>query len=381
LHSESHHPHFRPTRNSSIFTCTFIIYSQMKNGRRNPPRSEGHGRLIARWGSLHSNSSDAASNSSAPSKRELEVIKPAVTSVPSSSHVAVGATSTPNKPPPRATAKATPSQPPPGPKAPATPKTDRAKPTVAKTSSNSFVGRTLTPLPTATPASSSPSHTSGIAIGLVLGLIGVAAMVIGAVWIVRRRRTKEVGASGGRWKRELFPNPESPGNGFIRPEVKSEGYLRLGDEKMLPVPGNESPSIQRDVHSSFLRQSMAIAPPSSTYNNPIRPVSTVPSLTPNAVDKAQELAKVQRGFLPTLPDELQIQQGEMIEILKSFDDGWALCLNQTGEKGVVPIECLSRHRNMHGLEVQDRLGVQEGGEKSQSRLSKRASSLYAEATY
>ncbi|KDQ61067.1 hypothetical protein JAAARDRAFT_94211, partial [Jaapia argillacea MUCL 33604] len=47
-------------------------------------------------------------------------------------------------------------------------------------------------------------------------------------------------------------------------------------------------------------------------------------------------------FVPSLPDELSISVGETLRILSEYDDGWALCMNGRGEKGMVPLECLDR---------------------------------------
>ncbi len=45
-------------------------------------------------------------------------------------------------------------------------------------------------------------------------------------------------------------------------------------------------------------------------------------------------------FVPQLPDELAITPGETLHIRTGFDDGWALCVNSSGEQGMVPLECL-----------------------------------------
>ncbi|KJA13692.1 hypothetical protein HYPSUDRAFT_95414, partial [Hypholoma sublateritium FD-334 SS-4] len=45
-------------------------------------------------------------------------------------------------------------------------------------------------------------------------------------------------------------------------------------------------------------------------------------------------------FITTLPDELAITIGESIRVLAEYDDGWALCMNTSGEQGMVPLECL-----------------------------------------
>ncbi|KIK71007.1 hypothetical protein GYMLUDRAFT_144837, partial [Collybiopsis luxurians FD-317 M1] len=51
-------------------------------------------------------------------------------------------------------------------------------------------------------------------------------------------------------------------------------------------------------------------------------------------------AAVRCTFVPNFPDELTILNGEMLDILQEFDDGWVLCVNSRGEKGMVPLECL-----------------------------------------
>ena len=53
-----------------------------------------------------------------------------------------------------------------------------------------------------------------------------------------------------------------------------------------------------------------------------------------------QLSVVTRTFIPSLPDELSIATGEQVRVLSFYDDGWALCEKMTGEKGVVPQECL-----------------------------------------
>jgi hypothetical protein len=70
-----------------------------------------------------------------------------------------------------------------------------------------------------------------------------------------------------------------------------------------------------------------------------------------------------RTFAPTLPDELRITTGERVKILNSYDDGWALCENIGGQKGVVPLECLD-------------LNLTGSSSNEEWRISRRASSLF-----
>ena len=55
-----------------------------------------------------------------------------------------------------------------------------------------------------------------------------------------------------------------------------------------------------------------------------------------------EKATVKFTFIPSLPDELSIANGEVVEILQEYDDGWALCINAREVQGMVPLECLER---------------------------------------
>ncbi|KAF9076324.1 hypothetical protein BDP27DRAFT_1143408, partial [Rhodocollybia butyracea] len=51
-------------------------------------------------------------------------------------------------------------------------------------------------------------------------------------------------------------------------------------------------------------------------------------------------AVVRCTFVPSLPDELTILNGEVLDVLSEYDDGWALCSNGRGDTGMVPLECI-----------------------------------------
>jgi hypothetical protein len=78
-------------------------------------------------------------------------------------------------------------------------------------------------------------------------------------------------------------------------------------------------------------------------------------------------AVIQCTFIPTLPDELSIRMGEIVRVLAEYDDGWALCTNAHGERGMVPLECLD----------QSAQGLARQGSQADRRTSRRASSLVA----
>ena len=87
-----------------------------------------------------------------------------------------------------------------------------------------------------------------------------------------------------------------------------------------------------------------------------------------------ETAVVRVLYIPTLPDELSITTGEVVTLLKAYDDGWALCMNARGEQGVVPLECLERNAPGQATRLSVGYGQQEnvGGDW---RNMKRMSSL------
>lgn len=64
------------------------------------------------------------------------------------------------------------------------------------------------------------------------------------------------------------------------------------------------------------------------------------TLPPVRAQHAPLEAMVKCTFVPTLPDELSITTGERIFVVEQYDDGWDLCANVRGERGMVPRECL-----------------------------------------
>lgn len=94
--------------------------------------------------------------------------------------------------------------------------------------------------------------------------------------------------------------------------------------------------------SSYTPADLAGAPP-IVIQQPATPLSAVP-LTVTAATAASGAAVVsivKRTFVPSLPDELSISNGDQVRVLSAYDDGWALCEKVgSGERGVVPQECL-----------------------------------------
>jgi hypothetical protein len=119
----------------------------------------------------------------------------------------------------------------------------------------------------------------------------------------------------------------------------------------------------------------AITPPPVSFNNSpslYQSAATITGVQASSVvtggqsKPKEETVRVRRGFIPSLHDELSISVGETITLVTAYDDGWCLCRNARGERGMVPLECLDRSGTSHSD-----MATQEG-----RRLSQRASSLY-----
>lgn len=54
------------------------------------------------------------------------------------------------------------------------------------------------------------------------------------------------------------------------------------------------------------------------------------------------MAIVRAKFTPTRLDELGCTLGERLRIVNIYADDWALCVNDSGEEGIVPLTCLDR---------------------------------------
>jgi len=51
-------------------------------------------------------------------------------------------------------------------------------------------------------------------------------------------------------------------------------------------------------------------------------------------------ATVVNTFITGRADELPVAVGQKLNILAKYDDGWSFCVNERGEQGMVPVECL-----------------------------------------
>ncbi|KAF2703153.1 hypothetical protein K504DRAFT_184976 [Pleomassaria siparia CBS 279.74] len=59
---------------------------------------------------------------------------------------------------------------------------------------------------------------------------------------------------------------------------------------------------------------------------------------------ANNVYRILLQFQPSMADELELTQGQLVRMLHEYDDGWALCTRMDRQQqGVVPRSCLSKH--------------------------------------
>jgi len=131
---------------------------------------------------------------------------------------------------------------------------------------------------------------------------------------------------------------------------------------IMNVPPSRSAGVLPDRGHVFARQHeqppRVTLPPMSYNSLTLSMVTAANGTSAAAGPLSKNGVTVKSTFIPTLPDELSLTMGEILQVVNEYDDGWALCANRMGEQGMVPLDCLDRRE-----EVQDH------------RLSRRASSL------
>ncbi|KAJ5052335.1 uncharacterized protein L3040_002087 [Drepanopeziza brunnea f. sp. 'multigermtubi'] len=124
--------------------------------------------------------------------------------------------------------------------------------------------------------------------------------------------------------------PMPPSGGLQRSASKREhGGAPMDFTKPGPMTGPPSPAGTEFSTSS--------ASPSTTFQtNGGAAIAAAGGPANSAVHR------VQLDFNPSMGDELELKQGQLIRVLHEYDDGWALCIRlDRSKQGVVPRTCLS----------------------------------------
>ncbi|PPQ66188.1 hypothetical protein CVT26_011046 [Gymnopilus dilepis] len=189
----------------------------------------------------------------------------------------------------------------------------------------------------------------GIA-GIVIGCLVLLGLVLFFLLRARSRRSRRklrntwtrngpVGISSTSFEPKPFVGDAVPPN--TSPEMRF-------------APPTTPRPFQSDPLSVTIPSANAMPMPPATYNNgddipqsalsprASRVLSPTSVYSPTSAALSPSSATVVCTFIVSLPDELAIKVGETVRVLAEYDDGWALCMNASGEQGMVPIECLSR---------------------------------------
>ncbi|KAJ3999692.1 hypothetical protein F5050DRAFT_876530 [Lentinula boryana] len=171
---------------------------------------------------------------------------------------------------------------------------------------------------------------AAIAIG-VLVLVSAAVVLIGRRYLAMRRQKKRATA---RWLNGF----SAPNTGaFTGPDKFSTQPPMSVVEPSYGTGYAYTPTI--NVASNVgTRGEVAGLPTPAT---PVASFNNAPTTPGTALSSFVNRTAVRRTFVPNLPDELTVLNGEMLDVLQEYDDGWVLCSNSKGETGMVPLECLT----------------------------------------
>jgi len=162
----------------------------------------------------------------------------------------------------------------------------------------------------------------GLIVGITLTLFAII-MVLGA-YLYRRHSM--------RARLKLRGWVDKHGKAVISPWTDYK-------EKLVIIAPPPTATVSRGLGGALAGIPLPNGPP---YVPPMRSSAYRSSQGAAKISSTMETVKVTSTFIPTLPDELGIGMGETLCVLEKYDDGWTLCLNQRGEKGMVPLECFHK---------------------------------------
>ncbi|KAF1806975.1 hypothetical protein V8B55DRAFT_1461302 [Mucor lusitanicus] len=199
---------------------------------------------------------------------------------------------------------------------------------------------------------SNPSLSAGAIVGIVIGsLVGAALIVFAAIWYYCRKRhhrhinpfthflpstsTSATLTTQQQQQHQQQPPPPPP------PPSSSHQPQRFTATAASTLTGTLNGGVMIDtsklnsMDSPFMHDKMEYTP--TTIPAPLRP-STESNNTP----LNEEFFVVIHAYPPQMPDELELNAGDIVCLALYFDDGWALGYNvTTGQKGAFPLVCIS----------------------------------------
>ncbi|ELR03897.1 hypothetical protein VC83_01939 [Pseudogymnoascus destructans] len=109
--------------------------------------------------------------------------------------------------------------------------------------------------------------------------------------------------------------------------------------------GNRATNTSQQMHNTgVMPQPLAgvIEESSSGPASPVSPAAAAAVVGAGGAASNANLYRVHLDFSPSMPDELKVRAGEIVKLLKEFDDGWCMCIKEDGSsEGVLPRTCIS----------------------------------------
>ncbi|KAK4509464.1 Septin spn4 [Mucor velutinosus] len=202
----------------------------------------------------------------------------------------------------------------------------------------------------------SSSLSAGAIVGIVIGsLVGAALIVFGAIWYYCRKRhhkhvnpfthflpstsTSATLTAQQQQQQQQQQQPPPP------PPPLSQHQQRFTTTAASTLTGTLNGGVMvntstlNKIDSPFMNDKMEIT---NEYTFTNIPAPLRPSLENNNTHLNEEFFVVVHAYPPQLPDELELNAGDIVCLALYFDDGWALGYNvTTGKKGAFPLVCIS----------------------------------------
>ncbi|KAJ3415591.1 hypothetical protein HDV05_004642 [Chytridiales sp. JEL 0842] len=251
-------------------------------------------------------------------------------------------------------------------------------PTAPPTNGSTTPGGTITPVtPPSTSANSSNGNGNGSNMGPIIGgVVGGIIAVALAIGILMYLRNK----SKPRKSNGVLPTSSSSKHGSYNTQLDpssnsvstkgSFGLLNPVSKSSLP---RTSPALVAAAAAITTTEKSPSPPPKSTPPPPTYDTTVRDSVVPTS-SSSETLLRIIHPYTPTLADELTLEVGADVILLKSFDDGWALGMNPTtGIQGAFPLVCVCKPEELEAK----RGSMASNGE----RISKRISSVSGHLEY
>ncbi|KAG9070743.1 hypothetical protein KI688_008283 [Linnemannia hyalina] len=207
------------------------------------------------------------------------------------------------------------------------------KPTTTETSTSFISPPTNQATPTATPTSTGmSSSTLGAIIGGSVGALVLAGLII--FLCIRRSRTHSGGKKGNNLSRQM--SNSSGRYNISAPKVQEQGFAAMASSQ--PIPMNNLISSGASDRSS-LGAAVAAAGGGAVLGGAMG--AAAGSDSGREATGKQSYCQALYPYQASMADELDLTPGDIVNVQRVFDDGWAVGVNMnTSNEGAFPVVCV-----------------------------------------